>query len=393
MKLVKKYTFIVAASLALGLAASAQAQTAATPAASTPAKPAAAKPAAKKSPAAAAKPKAPPPAASIVWRGDRATERAFVGDLVKQYELSKLGKVTMQPFSTVSGIDAVHDGSADVAGSARSAMPGRNEESDLTFVPIAWEALVPITSPKNPISNISIEQLHEIYLGYINNWKDVGGPDLPMNLYAVAGPLDGVEYSLRQLLFHKGDQQVAVPRLYLNTAKLEEGVTLDPQSLGFTTLSAVYANKAIKVMSVEGVAPSTATVSDGSYPLYSLLYLASRSSTDGNSGKNREAIEKFIQYATSDAGKTIIRKHFLVPYDEAPTLAGKQDERVAFIDARIATAPSMSNQRPVSAPVATADYLIRTQPNSVEAQQAKLKAAQAQAQMKGTATEQKPSGN
>jgi phosphate transport system substrate-binding protein len=266
-------------------------------------------------------------------------------------------------------------------------MPGRNEESDLKFFPIAYEALVPITSPKNPVSNLTLEQLHEIYLGYMTNWKEVGGPDLPMNLYAVAGPLDGVEYSLRQLLFHKGDQIVAVPRLYLNTAKLEEGVTLDPQSLGFTTLSAVYANKLIKVMSVEGISPSTATVADGTYPLYAPLYLASR-----ENGKNAEAVEKFIQYASSDAGKAIIRKHLLIPYDEAPTLPGKQDARVAFIDARIATAPSM-NLKPTSAPVATADYLIRTQPNSVEAQEAKLRAAQAQAQMKASNATDKKTGN
>ncbi|MGH8121997.1 MAG: hypothetical protein ACREPT_04425, partial [Rudaea sp.] len=113
MKLAHKYTFsclrgllAVFAVAALSLAAT-QVQAAAT-----------ARPVAKK---AAAKPKAPPAAAAIIWRGDRATERAFVADLAKQYQLSKLGKVTMQPFSTISGIDAVHDGSADVAGSARPA--------------------------------------------------------------------------------------------------------------------------------------------------------------------------------------------------------------------------------------------------------------------------------
>jgi phosphate transport system substrate-binding protein len=338
-------------------------------------------------PAVAAKPKAPPPAPAIIWRGDRATERAFVADLVKQYELGKHGKVTMQPFSTISGIDAVHDGSADIAGSARPAMPGRVEEAGMTFYPIAWEALVPITSPKNPVNDVSLYQLYQIYLGRMTSWKDLGGADEPINLYGVAGPLDGVEYSLRKLLYHRGDQEVGTPRWYLNTVKLEDGITIDPHGLGFTTMSAVYANKAIKMLTVEGFSASSASIADGSYPLYSVSYLAAR-----DDGKNREAVEKFIKFANSDEGKAIVRKHQLVPYDDAPTLLAKQDERIAYIDARINPLPPSTTR--VSAPVATADYLIRTQPNSVEAQEAKQRAAQAQAEMKAAkAADSKASGN
>ena len=373
MKLVHKYTFprlfglVAVFAVAVLNLDCAQAQTAA-----------ATKPAAKKAAPAAAKPKAPPAAAAIIWRGDRATERAFVADLVKKYELGKLGKVTMQPFSTISGIDAVHEGSADVAGSARPAMPDRTEETGMTFFPVAWEALVPITSPKNPVNNVTLHQLYEIYLGHMTSWKELGGADEPINLYAVAGPLDGVEYSLRKLLYHRGDQTVSVPRLYLNTTKLEDGITIDPHGLGFTTWSAVWGNKAIKILSVEGISASTASIADGSYPLYSVLYLASR-----DEGKNREAVEKFIKYASSDAGKAIIRKHQLVPYDDAPNLVAKEDERVAFVDAHIADTPAPTpTPTPVSAPNATADYLIRTQPNSVEAQEAKQRAAQIAADKK-----------
>lgn len=370
VKLVYKYTFLrllglvaVFAVAALNLDC-AQAQAAA------------AKPAAKKAAGVVAKPKAPPAAKAIIWRGDRATERAFVADLVKQYELSKLGKVTMQPFSTISGIDAVHEGGADVAGSARPAMPGRSEEIGMTFYPVAWDALVPITSAKNPVNNVTLHELYEIYLGHMTSWKDLGGADEPINLYAVAGPLDGVEYSVRKLLYHRGDQTVSVPRLYLNTTKLEDGITIDPHGLGFTTWSAVYANKAIKILSVEGSSASTASIADGSYPLYSILYLAAR-----DDGKNREAAEKFIKYASSDAGKAIIRKHQLLPYDDAPDLVAKEDQRVAFVDAHISGTPVETPTR-VSAPNATADYLVRTQPNSLEAQAAKQHAAEVTAEKK-----------
>jgi phosphate transport system substrate-binding protein len=296
--------------------------------AATATKQPAAKTTAAKKPAAKAKKPALP---ELVWRGDRATERGFMADLAKQYETDKLGKITMQPFSTISGIDAVHDGSADIAGSARPGIPERTEEAGTIFYPIAWEALVPITSPVNPLDNVTLKGLYDVYLGRLTNWKDLGSAeDAPIDLYAGVAPLDGVEYSFRARLYPFGDQKIAAPRLYLNTAKLEEAVTIDPHSLGFTTLSAVAGNKKIKALKVEGIDPSAATIRDGSYPLYSLLYLAAR----GDS-KNAQEIDKFIQYAKSDAGKAILRKHALVPYDEAEDLNGKNPQRVAFIDSHV----------------------------------------------------------
>ncbi len=373
----KKYTFILLAGslgilLGPGAAAPAPAQTATKPAASKPAT----RPAAKKS--APGKTALPP---GIVWRGDRATERAFVADLAKQYELSRLGKVTLQPFSTISGIDAVNSGSADVAGSARPAMPGRAEEANLTFYPIAWEAMVPITSPKNPADGITLKQLYEIYSGQLKTWKDLGGLDEPINLYAIAAPLDGVDYVLRKYIYNKGDQPVWAGRQYMNTDKLEEGVTIDPHGLGFTTLSSVWNNKAIKILKVEGVAANTSTIKDGSYPLYAPLYLAAKKDS-----KNFEATEKFIKYASSDTGKAIIRKHQLVPVDDAPALMAELDANSAWVAERV---QGRGEPRPTSAPNATADYLVRTQPNSVEAQEAKARAAEIMAQKKAA----KKSGN
>jgi phosphate transport system substrate-binding protein len=225
------------------------------------------------------------------------------------------------------------------------------------------------------VSNITLKQLHDIYLGRVTDWSELGGPPGPIDLYAVAGPLDGNEYSLRLLLFHFGDQAIAAPRLYVNTEKLEEGIAIDPHGLGLTTLSAAHANPALKMLSIEDVSASTATISDGSYPLYSTLFLAARE----DSGK-REAIENFIRYANTESGLAVLRRHDLVPYAEAPALPGKQAERAAYIDAHarpelVAATAGVSGGTSVSAPVATADYLIRTAPNAATTQEAKDRAA------------------
>jgi len=261
-----------------------------------------------------------PTAPALVWRGDYATARGVVEDVSKAWEKSGKGRIEIQPFNTASGLDAVAHGLADIAGSARNSAGGT--ETDLVFTPVAFDALVMITHPSNGTGNLTVKQLHDIYFGKITNWKDVGGKDAPINLYAVASPGDGVEYSLRRLIFGRGNQPVAAPRLYVNTAKLEEAVTLDPNALGVTTLSGVASNSKVKMVSVDGVRPSLSTVTDGSYVLYTPLYLV----TNKESPKAAQ-ITAFMEFLHTDEVRALARSHQLVPYTDAPQLAQNDKTR------------------------------------------------------------------
>ncbi|HET8942129.1 MAG TPA: substrate-binding domain-containing protein, partial [Rudaea sp.] len=327
--------------------------------------------------------------APIVWRGDQCSARLFK-DLAERFNASGQGKVIVEPFSTISGLDAVHSGSADVAGSARSAMPGREEELSTKFHPIAWDALVPIVSIDNPVNNISLKQLHDLYLGRITNWSQLGGADAPINLYAVAAPLDGVEYSTRQLLFYYGDQAISAPRLYINTVQLEAGVVIDPHGIGMSTLSGVAGNHKLKMLSVEGVAATDASIADGNYPLYTALYLASRIDDP-----KHEQVSRLIAFVNSDAGKAIMLKHDLVPYADAPGLVGMQDQRVAFINARIrpiATTTAESEPvAPVSAPSAEAWRVASTSRLSTEVKARAARTKEAKREEKKADAEAVPS--
>lgn len=327
---------------------------------------------------------APVPASAddLIWRGDHATGRVLMEDLAKQYAKEKKGKISLQPFSTLSGLDAVAAGSADFAGSARPKYSRRAEEASLNFIPVALDGAVLITHPKNPVSNITLKQIHDIYYGRIKNWKDLGGPDKEINLYAIASPLDGVEYSLRELVFRNGDQRVAAPRLYINTVKLEEGITLDPAALGLSTMANAYSNKGVKMMSVEGVAPTTATVGDGSYPLYITLYLAER-----NESPKQAAIERFLAFLETPAAKDILRRHQLIPYSDASAVLAKNDQRMAYIDAQVgrdaaatagAIAAAGTQPTPVAAPRASLEAKARIAPIAETTQEARANLARAE---------------
>ena len=326
---------------------------------------------------------APRPAAALdelVWRGDHATSRAMMEDLAREYAKTRKGRITLQPFSTVSGLDAVASGSADIGGSARGKYARRTEEAGVNFIPLALDAAVLITHPRNPVRSVTLKQVHDIYYGRITNWKELGGEDKAINLYAIAAPLDGVEFSTRELVFANGDQRVAAPRLYLNTTKLEEAIAIDPAGLGLSTLATTFSNKGVKALEIEGTAASPATVASGTYPLYITLYL-----TDRDGSPKQAAIDNFLAFLATPAARETLRRHDLVPVADVPDLEAHAATRLAFLDAHldragagVALASVAPAPTPVSAPRATLEAKTRIAPTAESTQAARENLARAE---------------
>jgi len=296
----------------------------------------------------------------LIWRGDDVTARSVVSEVAPVWERAGHGHVELQPFNTASGIDAVVSGQADVAGSAR-ASDGSAEDANLIFTPVAWDALVMITNASNPVRSLTLKQVHDIYYGRIHNWSEVGGRNAPIDVYAVASPGDGVEFSLRQLLFGRGNQPVAAPRLYVNTRKLEDGVALNPNGLGASTLSDIRGNPKLKALAINGVAPSVANLADGSYVLYSPLYLV----TNPHGSKAAEA-QAFVDFARTAPAKAALRQHAVLPFQDGSALASMDRSRRSRILAEVGARAShiAPAATPISAPGATYADRVAVAPTS-----------------------------
>jgi len=279
---------------------------------------------------------------SLIWRGDVATAQGVVDEVAQAWEKAGHGSIELQPFNTASGIDAVASGTADLAGSARPG-DGSAQNTNLVFTPVAWDALVMVANAANPINNLTLKQLHDIYFGKITNWSDVGGGSAPIDLYAVASPGDGVEYSLRTLLFGRGNQPVAAPRLYVNTHKLEEGVELNPNGLGVATMADVAGNPKLKMIPIDGIAPTASTVGNGSYVLFTPLYLV----TNPHNPKAAD-VTAFIDFLSTDPAKAAMRRHGVVPFSDGTALASVDVSRRGKILAE--TGGHASHITPVTVP-------------------------------------------
>lgn len=303
---------------------------------------------------------------NLVWRGDDATANAVMSEVAKAWTKAGHGRIELQPFNTASGIDAVSNGTADLAGSARPS-DGSAQNARLTFTPVAWGGLVIITQASNPISNLTLKQVHDIYYGKIHNWSEVGGRNAPIDVYAVASPGDGLEYSLRSLLFGRGNQPVAAPRLYVNTRKLEEGIALNPNGFGLAMLNGITGNPKLKAIPINGRAATPANIANGSYPLFIPLYLV----TNPNSPKAAQA-QAFVDFLQSEPAKAALRRHQVLPYQDGMRLASMDAERRSTILAEVG-ARRASQTTPLSAPGATyasRSAIAPTSPRTMEAREA-----------------------
>jgi phosphate transport system substrate-binding protein len=340
---------------------------------------------AKSHPKAKTKTSAPAKGPTLIWRGDVATANGVVNEVALAWEKTGHGHIELQPFNTASGIDAVANGTADLAGSARAG-DGSAQNTNLTFTPVAWDALVIIAQSSNPVRNLTLKQVHDIYYGKIHNWSEVGGNNAPIDVYAVASPGDGVEYSLRSLLFGRGNQPVAAPRLYVNTRKLEEGVELNPNGFGVATLAGISGNSKLKAIPINGKSATVANIADGSYPLFIPLYLVTNPSSP-----KAAAAQSFVDFLQTDPAKAALRKHGVLPYQDGSALTAMDSSRRSAILAEVGA--RASHITPVSAPGATYAARAAVAPTSPDTLAAKMALENRRADEKDTARLNKVSGS
>lgn len=274
-------------------------------------------------------------AAPDAWHGDLAAARAFMTDAARIYELRRFGRAEVRAIGTMSALEAVAQGRVALVATARPADPRTPIEQDLVYTPVAWDALAVITHPANPVRALTLAQLRDVFAGRIRDWSELGGAAKAINVYAVAGPQDGVEWSYRRLLYGDGNARVAARRWYINTKQLEDAVAIDPAAIAVSVLSNTQAHRGIRALAIEGVEPTLATIESARYPLITPLYLVARRDAPGLAGSlpvARSAIDFFRTEATL---KAEMRRKQLVPAADAPALADGQAAREAALSAAL----------------------------------------------------------
>ena len=227
-----------------------------------------------------------------------------IGALGEQFQADTGVSVTYNPTGSGSGIEAVKNGSCDIGLSSR-ALKDEEKAAGLTETTVALDGIAIIVNAENSVTDLSIDQIAQIYTGAVTDWADMGGTAGTIAVIgreSGSGTRDGFESIT-------GTEDACVLAQELSsTGAVIEAVRTTPGAIGYASLSAVAGQEGITVLTVDGVAPSEETVLDGSYAIQRPFVFVTR--TDEALS---DAAQAFFDFATSTDANDLIAAAGAVP--------------------------------------------------------------------------------
>ena len=209
---------------------------------------------------------------------------------------------TYNPTGSGTGITAVSEGRCDIGLSSRD-LKDEEKDAGLEATEVALDGIAVVVNSENEVSDLSMEQIKDIYTGKITNWSELGGADSEIVLIgreAGSGTRDGFE-SITET-----EEQCAYRQELTSTGDVITTVSKNPNAIGYASLAAV--DESVKTVTVDGVSPSEDTISDGSYKIQRPFMLVTKADSQLS-----DAAQKFFDYATSAEAAEIISGAGAVP--------------------------------------------------------------------------------
>lgn len=228
--------------------------------------------------------------------------------LAEEYMKRNAGEVVqVNGGGSGTGIAALINGTIDLATASRpmkddeKAKAKQSRGADVVEHPIALDSLGVFVNNGNPIQQLTIAQLKDIFQGRVKNWNAIGGPDAPIILYGRESSSGTYDY-FREHVLEKGDFSPTVQTLQ-GTAAIINAVGQDKNGIGYGGIA--YAKDvrplAIAVAGGPPIAPSEATVADGTYPLSRKLFFYYPANAP-------ERVTKFAQWAVTPEAQALVTK-------------------------------------------------------------------------------------
>jgi len=257
-------------------------------------------------------------AQSIVIKGSTTVLPIAQGTLEAYMKKNPGVQISLSGGGSGEGIKALIDKTTDIATSSREI---KKEEIALAETKgvkpfahvVANDALIPVVNPKNKVSNLSIDQLSQIYQGKITNWKEVGGEDLKIVVIS-RDSSSGTFESWDHFVMKKAKVTPKAQMLASNGA-LVTAIAKNRYAIAYLGLG--YVNKSVKPLQVDGMMGSVETALSKKYPMSRELYMYTNGEPTGD-------VAKFIAFVKSAEGQKIVVKEGFVPLASKKSKANKK---------------------------------------------------------------------
>jgi len=217
--------------------------------------------------------------------------------------------ITVSESGSGNGAKSLMNAVCDVAAMSR---PMKETEfkaaADKGIQPVAHVAALDglpiLVHPRNPVANLTLEQIRKIYTGEITNWKEVGGP--PMEIVVITRDTNSGTYeTFEKLVMNR--QKISDKAEYVGSnGAIRQRVQSTPAAIGYAGLG--FVDKTVKALTVNGVYPSAATVRTGEYAIARPLFMYT-----AGYPKLGSALYRFVTLHLSEDGQEMVEEIGFVP--------------------------------------------------------------------------------
>lgn len=223
---------------------------------------------------------------------------------IKEAMAEKYPNLTIEPQFTGSGtgIQSAIAGTADIGNSSR-ALKDEEKAEGLVENIVAIDGIAVVVDKANTVTNLTQDQLKQIYTGAITNWKEVGGADQQIVVIGREAS-SGTRGAFEEIL--EIEEKCKYAQELNETGAVMAAVAATPGAIGYVSLDNV--DDSVIAVSLDGVAPSEDTVKDGSYALQRPFVMA----TKGEVSEQSEAVKAVFDFINSEDGQAVIEAVGLV---------------------------------------------------------------------------------
>ena len=223
--------------------------------------------------------------------------------IAEKYEESNSNvSIEINQVGSSAGIKDAINGVSELGMSSRELKD--DEKTEVKGTTIAYDGIAIITNKNNPIKNITLEQIKEIYTGKITNWKDIeGGKDAPIVVVSREEG-SGTRDAFQEIIGYKSEELIGEAMISNANGAVKETVAGNENAIGFVSFE--YLDDKINIVNVEGVIPEADNVKSGEYKISRPFLVVTK---DGNLSEDGQ---KLIDYILSEEGQNIVKENKLI---------------------------------------------------------------------------------
>lgn len=222
--------------------------------------------------------------------------------LAMAYEEENDVKIEINQIGSSAGITNAISGVSQIGMASRD-LNKEEKDNHLQELIIAYDGIVVVTHPSNPVKDLTTEQVKRIFTGEVTNWKEVGGKDMEIVVISREDG-SGSRDSFQEIVGYQSGQLIKNAIIASGNGNIKTTVAMNKHAIGF--ISFEYLDESVSAMNINGVQAKAENVLAGQYELSRPFLFVHRENVPASA-------KQFMEFILSPEGQKIVESAGAIP--------------------------------------------------------------------------------